>query len=303
MKLKTRRPFFLLFIFIFFFSEFSFAGTNSPFRFIIARDGILAVHREGSFIPETDLISKKYVNRNDPGSTGHFTLLTSDPFTIAGENDSVEMRLSLPGNFIYTFENRESTDSVPYVALVSDSSTATNFLDRVKKIRKREWEIYRIAIRIKNSTETWCMYLRFQPDLLTINLPNKSNRETMKIHSISPAIPVIHLGHIDYTNYTIGPGISFNVGLAPRKPYLRLLADIVGPVSIEWMFRPISEFNDIFAIKSNAVGIFFNSGYGIFHWGIAWYTPTYSRAEAYIGINLAPAMQLFNGGKAKRYRW
>ncbi|HTL80513.1 MAG TPA: hypothetical protein VL651_02350 [Bacteroidia bacterium] len=281
----------------------TFIYAQPQFHLTVRKKKSDEVFRSAQFIPAATIRERKNVKRSDPGSCGHLTILSSDEIDIAGDNDSVEKLLALPGNYVFSFENPESMDSMPYISLVKDSSSEFSFINKVKRIRKREWEVYRIVVTDKHSGASYCVYLRFEDDLFTLNLPNKSNRETMKFSSISPALPIIHIGNIDYTHYQVGPGISFNVGLMPRKPYLRLLSDIVGPVSAEWMFKPIGSLNDALAIQSSAVGVFFNSFYGLFHWGIAWYTLDYSRAEAYIGINFSPAMQLFNSRKSWRYRW
>jgi len=247
--------------------------------------------------------SVKTVDRSDPGSTGHLTLVQKDKISLNGYTDSAQALLESYGSLIYTFESNDLLDSSGFLVLIHDSTTASNFLSKIPKIKKREWELYRITIRKKGSTEKTHIFIRYLMSIFTVHLPDKSNRETIKINSISPAIPVIHLGEIDYDRYQPGPGISFNIGLIPRRPFPRLIADIVGPISIELMFTPVTSLNDILAVRSSAVGFFFNSFYGILHWGIAWYTPTFARAEAYIGINLAPAMQLLEGGKKNRYRW
>lgn len=246
---------------------------------------------------------KKTIDRLDPGSTGHLTMTLHDEISLHAYSDSLTILLSTPGALVYTFENTDLIDSTGFLKLVNDSTTASMFLSKVKKVRKREWELFRMTIRRKGSDKKYHIFLRYTKSIFTANLPDKSNRETMKINSIAPAIPVIHLGSIDYETYKPGPGLAFNVGLIPRRPLPRLIADLVGPVSVEMMFTPIGGFNEIFATRVSGVGFFFNSFYGLLHWGIAWYDPTYSRAEAYIGINLAPAMQILNGGRKQRYRW
>jgi hypothetical protein len=162
----------------------------------------------------------------------------------------------------------------------------------VAKIRKREWELYRIVLHQRGTENYYSFYLRYQNDVFTASLPKKGSRENFAIKSISPSIPVIHFGAINDPSRQFGPGISFGIG-----------AVLLGPLSIEWMFQPIGSLNDVVAIRSIAVGIFFNSFYGVLHYGVAWYTPSYSRAEAYIGINLVPAIQLLGAGKKQRYRW
>lgn len=246
---------------------------------------------------------KKTIDRMDPGSTGHLTMTLHDEISLHGYSDSITALLATPGALVYTFENTDLVDSTGFLRLVQDSITANTFLAKVKKIRKREWELFRMTIHRKGSDKKYHIFLRYTKSIFTANLPDKSNRETMQINSIAPAIPVIHLGSIDYETYKPGPGLAFNIGLVPRRPLPRLIADVVGPVSVEMMFTPIGGLDEIFATRVSGVGFFFNSFYGILHWGIAWYDPTYSRAEAYIGINLAPAMQILNGGRKQRYRW
>jgi hypothetical protein len=247
--------------------------------------------------------SKKTIDRLDPGSTGHLTLTLKDKISLHGYSDSLDQLLNTYGALVYTFENTDLVDSAGFLTLVRDSSTAGEFLAKVMKVKKREWELFRMTIRRKGSDKKLHIFLRYTKSIFTVNLPDKSNRESIKINSISPAIPVIHLGAIDYDTYKPGPGIAFNIGLCPRRPLPRLLSDLVGPISCELMFTPVGGLNEILATRVSGVGFFFNSFYGLLHWGIAWYDPTFARAEAYIGINLAPAMQIFNGGRKQRYRW
>ncbi|HEU4718714.1 MAG TPA: hypothetical protein VFU15_12810, partial [Bacteroidia bacterium] len=267
-------------------------GTDSlhaPYFLQVLRMDGATVKRTADFTEGLQEPSKHSIRSADPGRSAHISLLTRETLVLRAVDTGDDSLMNLPGNFIFVFESSDLEDSVRFLPLISDSTTATHFLERMGKVKKREWEEYRILIRKKGSVTWYALYVRFQSGLLSVNIPNKSNRQTMAMKSISPALPVIHLGHIDYTHYSFGPGISFNIGLQPTQPLHRLLADIVGPVSVEWMFYPISDINAIFAIHSSAIGLFFNSGYGLFHWGIAWYTPKYCRAEAYIGINLVPA--------------
>jgi|GEM_PF-4891220 hypothetical protein len=261
--------------------------------------------RRADFIPAPyeSVPDKKTIDRIDPGSSGHLTLTLNDNITLRGYNDSLDALLRTPGALVYTFENTDLVDSLGFLKLVQDSSIATLFLSKVKKIRKREWELFRMTIRRKGSSQKFHIILRYTKSIFTINLPDKSNRESIRINSIAPSIPVIHLGSIDYESYKPGPGISINFGLIPRRPIPRLLADIVGPVSAEIMFTPVSSLEDAIAIRCSGIGFFFNSFYGLLHWGIAIYDPQFSRAEAYIGVNLAPAITIFNGGRKQRYRW
>lgn len=261
--------------------------------------------RRCDFIPAPYEVppSKKTIDRWDPGSTGHLTVTTRDFISLHGYTDSLDKMLKTPGALIYTFENTDLVDSVGFLTLVKDSISASSFLAKVQKVKKREWELFRITIRKRGSTEKVQVFVRFLKSIFTVHLPDKSNRETIKINSIAPAIPVIHLGTIDYDRYKPGPGVAFNIGLVPRRPMLRLLSDIVGPISCELMLTPIESLDKVLATRVSGVGFFFNSFYGILHWGIAFYKPTFSRAEAYIGINLAPAMVIFNGGRKQRYRW
>lgn len=246
---------------------------------------------------------KKTIDRLDPGSTGHLTLTLHDEISLRGYSDSLTALLSTPGALVYTFENTDLVDSTGFLKLVADSGTAWTFLAKVKKIRKREWELFRMTIRRKGSDEKFHIFLRYTKSIFTVNLPDKSNRESIKINSIAPAIPVIHLGAIDYDTYKPGPGIAFNVGLVPRRPIPRLVSDIIGPISCEVMLTPIGGINEILATRVSGVGFFFNSFYGVLHWGVAFYEVDFARAEAYIGINLAPAITIFNGGRKQRYRW
>ncbi len=282
-----------------------FAQTD--FHLIVFKKDGQTVSRKGNFIANLVEPHKKNIHPKDPGAAGHLTLLTKDPFTIQGRNDTLQISLNIPGAYVFYFESTDLLDTSRFLALIQDSTTVDRFLARVKNVKKREWELYRISIRPRFENRAtgkyYSFYLRFQGDLLTINLPNKSNREAFRMKSISPTIPIIHLGDYDSTNYKVGPGISFNVGLAPRKPFLRLGADLLGPISIEWMFFPIDNLHDVLAVRSSAVGIFFNSFYGIFHWGFAFYTLNYARGEAYIGINLVPIMSLWESRGKQRYRW
>ena len=246
---------------------------------------------------------KKTIDRWDPGATAHLTLTLHDKISLHGSSDSIEALMATPGALVYTFENTDLVDSTGFLRLIADSTTATGFVHKVNKVLKREWDLFRITIRRKGSDKKFHVFLRFLKSIFTVNLPDKSNRETIKINSIAPAIPVIHLGSIDYDEYKPGPGIAFNVGLIPRRPMPRLIADIVGPISCELMFTPIGGLNEILATRVSGVGFFFNSFYGLLHWGIAFYEFDFARAEAYIGINLAPAITIFNGGRKQRYRW
>lgn len=260
--------------------------------------------RRCDFIPAPYEVpaAKKTIDRWDPGSTGHLTLTVKDEISLHAV-DSLAWMLETPGALIYTFENTDLVDSLGFLKLIHDSTTASNFLSKVAKIRKRDWELFRITIRKKGSDKKVQIFLRYLRSIFTAHLPDRSHRETIKITSIAPAIPVIHLGTIDYDRYKPGPGIAFNVGLVPRRPLPRLMADIVGPISCELMLTPIESLDAVLATRVSGVGFFFNSFYGILHWGIAFYKPTFARAEAYIGINLAPAIQIFSGGRKQRYRW
>ncbi len=276
---------------------------DSAFKLVVLKKD-KSIKRTGTFIASTVEPKRKEIDPRDPGKDAHLSVLEKEVLTISATTDSLKNLLNAHGSFVYRFQNTDMLDTTIYLTLVADSSTATEFLARVRNIRKREWELYRILISTRGpGARHYAMYIRFQEDLLSLDLPDKSNRENIQIKSISPAIPVIHLGRIDYSQYKIGPGISFNVGLIPTRPLMRLAADIIGPVSVEWMFHPISGFNDVLAIRSSAVGLFFNSAYGLFHWGLAWYSLTYCRAEAYIGINFVPLMQLLDSRKKMRYRW
>ncbi|MDQ3111939.1 MAG: hypothetical protein M3R17_18795 [Bacteroidota bacterium] len=284
------------------------AQTLSPdFHLLVFKKDGQTIARKGDFIPNLQEPHKRKIHPADPGKAGHFTVLIKDAFVIQGRNDTLEQKLNAWGSYVYYFENTDMLDTSKYLPLIQDSTTVDRFLARVKKVKKREWELYRIVIRPRfenrEGGKYYCFYLRFQGDLLTINLPDKSNREALRFKSISPTIPLIHLGDYDSSSYHVGPGISFNIGLAPRKPFLRLAADLLGPVSIEWMFFPIQNLHDALAVRSAAIGIFFNSGYGILHWGFAFYTLNYARGEAYIGINLVPVMSLWESRNKQRYRW
>lgn len=246
---------------------------------------------------------KKTIKRLDPGSTGHLTLTLHDEISLHGYTDSLTLLLNTPGALVYTFENTDLVDSTGFLKLVADSNTAYTFLKKVGKIMKREWELFRMTIRRKGSDEKFHIFLRYTKSIFTVNLPDESNRENIKINSIAPAIPVLHLGAIDYDEYKPGPGIAFNIGLIPRRPLPRLISDLIGPVSCELMLTPIGGFNEILATRVSGVGFFFNSFYGLLHWGVAFYEINFVRAEAYIGINLAPAITIFNGGRKQRYRW
>jgi hypothetical protein len=298
-----------LFICLLISSAISCAAQSSDpaFQLIVFKKDGQTVARKGNFIPNLQEPSKRKIHPKDPGAAGHLTLLMKDIFIIQGRTDTLEKSLNTWGSYVYLFENTDLLDTSKYLPLIQDSTTVDRFLARVKKVKKGEWELYRIVImpRFENREggKYYSFYMRFQNDLLTINLPNKSNRETFRLKSISPTIPLIHIGDYDSSHYQVGPGISFNVGLAPRKPLLRLGADLLGPVSIEWMFYPINNFHDVFAIHASAIGLFFNSGYGLFHWGVAFYTLNYSRAEAYIGINLVPLMSIWESRGKQRYRW
>jgi hypothetical protein len=297
-------------ILAFIFSNVLHCIAQSPepvFHLVVFKKDEQTIARKGNFIPSLVEPHKRKIKAKDPGAAGHFTVLTKDPFIIQGRNDTLEKSLNAWGSYVYHFESTDMLDTSKYLPLIQDSTTVDRFLARVKKVRKREWELYRIVIRPRfedrEGATYYSFYLRFQNDLLTVNLPDKSNRETLRFKSISPTIPLIHLGDYDSTNYNVGPGLSFNVGLAPRKPLLRLGADLLGPISIEWMFFPINNVKDVFALQASAIGIFFNSGYGILHWGFAFYTLNYSRGEAYIGINLVPLMSLWESRGKQRYRW
>ncbi len=246
---------------------------------------------------------KKTISRVDPGSTGHLTLALRDNISLHGYTDSLNALLETPGALVYTFENTDLIDSTGFLKLIEDSSTGSRFITKVLKIRKREWELFRMTIRRKGSDKKFQIFLRYTKSLLTVNLPDKSNRESIQINSIAPAIPVIHLGEIDYDTYKPGPGIAFNIGLIPRRPLPRLISDMIGPISCELMLTPIGGLNEILATRISGVGFFFNSFYGLLHWGVAFYEIDFVRAEAYIGINLAPAINIFNGGRKQRYRW
>jgi hypothetical protein len=259
--------------------------------------------RSGFFVPSLVEPRKRQIKRSDPGATGHFTVLFETNLLIRGANDSLERLLNSPGNIVFLYQNTDMLDTSKYLTLIADSISAAHFISRINKVRKREWELNRIVLHPKGTNLYYTFYLRFQLHLLTAKLPKKGRKENFAIKSISPAIPVIHLGNSDDPTRQFGPGLSFNFGLVPVRPLRRLAADIIGPLSLEWMFQPVSSLSDALEIRSVAVGIFFNSFYGILHWGIAWYTPTYCRAEAYIGINFAPAVQLLQGGKTQRYRW
>ncbi len=301
-----KKLFFLTTLLFFFITSFS-QTTLPSFHFIVLKKDGLTQKRNGTFIPTLEEPSKKNIDPRDPGASAHLTLLIKDKVEIIGSTDSLTHLLNTYGSFVYLFENTDMLDSTKYLPLIQDSTTISNFLGRVKNVRKREWDLYRIIIqpRFYNrpSEISYAMYLRFQVDILTINLPSKNNRENLRMKSISPSIPLIHIGNYDSSQYNLGPGISFNIGLAPCRPLFRLAADFIGPVSIEWMFHPIHSVDDILAIHGSAVGLFFNSGYGLFHWGIAFYTPTFSRAEAFIGINLVPLLQVWNSRGKQRYRW
>jgi hypothetical protein len=296
----------LAILIFFFISTKNFAQSNSDFHFLVLKsDG--STKRTGNFIPNLVEPTKKNIDPLDPGKCGHLTVLIKDNCIIEGTNDSLKKLLETRGSFVYIFENTDLLDTSKYLPLITDSSTVFDFLSRVKKVKKIEWELYRIVIEPRYSEKSrgkyYAFYVRYQVNNFTVNLPTKSNRQNLRMKSISPTIPIIHLGNYDSTQYNLGPGISFNIGLAPCRPILRFAADFLGPVSIEWMIHPINNVNDVFAIHATALGLFFNSAYGIFHWGIAFYTASYSRAEAYIGINLVPAMQLWNSRGKQRYRW
>jgi hypothetical protein len=286
---------------------FSQQSFSSDFFLVVTKKYGVNLQRTGSFLPTLQEPTKKNIDPFDPGASAHFTVLLKDELTIKGKNDSIENKLHTPGSFIYIFENTDRLDSARFLPMVSDSTTVDHFLEAIKKVRRREWELYRIIIQPRyanrNSQNTWTFYLRFQPSLCSVNIPNKNNRQNFQIKSISPVIPVVHIGNYDSAHYTIGAGFSFNFGLLPRRPLVRLCTDLLGPVSIEWMFRPPTGIHDIFALHTSAIGLFFNSGYGIFHWGIAFYTATYSRAEAYFGINLVPVMSLWESRHKQRYHW
>lgn len=261
--------------------------------------------RRADFIPapyESEP-GKKTIDRVDPGSTGHLTMTLHDEISLHGYSDSLTSLLNTPGALVFTFENTDLVDSSGFLKLVADSNTASTFLWKVRKIRKREWELFRMTIRRKGSDKKFHIFLRYTKSIFTVNLPDKSNRETIKINSIAPAIPVIHLGAIDYDTYKPGPGIAFNIGLIPRRPFPRLISDIVGPISCEVMLTPIGGIDEILATRISGVGFFFNSFYGILHWGVAFYEIDFVRAEAYIGINLSPVINILNGGRKQRYRW
>ncbi len=299
---------FSIFAFSLLISTLSIAQSKeADFHLIVLKNNTQTVSRKGDFIPNLQEPTKKNIHTKDPGASGHLTVLLRDIFIIQGRNDTLEKKLNIWGSFIYVFENTDLLDTSRFLPLIQDSTTIDRFILKIKKIKKREWELYRIVImpRFENrfTGKYYAFYLRFQNDLLTINLPNKSNRETLRMRSISPTIPLIHLGSYDSSHYQVGPGISFNIGIAPRRPFLRLGADLLGPISIEWMFYPINKINDVLAIHAAAIGVFFNSGYGILHWGVAFYTLNYSRSEAYIGINIIPIIQLWDSRHKQRYRW
>ena len=284
----------------------SYAQTSSPdFQLVVFKRDGQTVARKGNFVPGLKEPPKRKIHPENPGAAGHLTMLTRDAFVIQGRNDTLEKLLNAWGSYVYHFENTDMLDTSKYLPLIQDSTTVDRFLSRVKKVRKREWELYRIVIRPRFENRAtgkyYAFYLRFQDDLLTLRLPDKSNRETLRFKSISPTIPLIHLGDYDSTHYAVGPGLSFNIGLVPRKPLLRLGADLLGPISIEWMFFPIKNLNDALAVRSSAIGVFFNSFYGILHWGFAFYTLNYSRGEAYIGINFAPVLSLWDSRGKQRY--
>jgi hypothetical protein len=297
------------FLFAILFSTFLAAQNSySPdFHLLVFKKDSITLIRIGSFLPTLAEPTKKNIDPFDPGSCGHLSVLIKDELQITGKNDSIENRLKTPGSYVYIFQNSDLLDSTQFLTLIADSTTADHFLAQIKKVRRREWETHRIIIQPRYTNRAkgipWVIYLRFQQSIFTVNLPDKNNRETMQIKSISPTIPVVHIGNIDYTHYTIGAGLSFNFGLLPRRPLVRLAADLLGPISVEWMFSPIKGFHDALALHTSAIGLFFNSGYGVFHWGIAFYTATYSRAEAYLGINLVPVISLWQSRHKQRYRW
>ncbi len=306
----------LLLIVGLFVSSFSFAqrGVNPPEFYLESvpdqskgLNDFLGIDkvRRADFIPAPYEVEpgKKTIDRMDPGSTGHLTMTLHDEISLHGYSDSITALLATPGALVYTFENTDLVDSSGFLRLVEDSITANTFLWKVKRIKKREWELFRMTIRRKGSDKKFHIFLRYTKSIFTANLPDKSNRETIKINSIAPAIPVIHLGAIDYDTYKPGPGIAFNIGLIPRRPFPRLISDIVGPISCEVMLTPILGINEILATRISGVGFFFNSFYGILHWGVAFYEIDFVRAEAYIGINLSPVINIFNGGRKQRYRW
>jgi hypothetical protein len=302
------RPIFsLIVLFLSPFLTLSAQAGISDYHFIAFKKDGQAVYRTGNFIPGLVEPSKEKIHAADPGAAGHFTLYVKDAFVIQGDNDTLEQKLNAPGSYVYLFENTDMLDTSKYLPLIQDSTTVDRFLSRVRLVRKREWELYRIVImpRYKNRQggKYYSFYIRFLNDWITLSIPNKSNRQALRFKSISPVIPLIHLGDYDSSHYEVGPGISFNIGFMPRKPLWRLGADLLGPISIEWMFYPIHSFRDVLAIHASAIGVFFNSGYGIFHWGVAFYTLNYSRAEAYIGINIVPLMSLWESRGKQRYKW
>ncbi|HLG02394.1 MAG TPA: hypothetical protein VI731_02285 [Bacteroidia bacterium] len=266
-------------------------------------DEEMQIERTGNFVPGLVQPAKKKIKRSDPGASGHFTLLIKNNILIRGGTDTLDKLLNQSGNFLFLFQNTDLLDSSKYLTLVADSVDQAHFIARVNKIRKRDWELYRLVLHPRGTDLYYTFYLRYLKNIFTASLPKKGSRENFAVKSISPAIPVIHLGILDDPNRQFGPGLSFSLGLVPVRPFRRLVADIIGPISIEWMFKPVATLEEALAIRSLAVGLFFNSFYGIFHWGIAWYEPLYCRAEAYIGINLVPVMQLLQGGKTQRYRW
>ncbi|HET6990737.1 MAG TPA: hypothetical protein VFJ43_05410 [Bacteroidia bacterium] len=308
--MKKQNPYSAALFFLIFLLSFTqlFSQNIAPtFHFIVLKKDGIEQKRVGTFIPTLQEPGKRNIDPRDPGASAHLTVLIKDNVLISGSTDSLNKLINTPGSFVYLFENTDWDDSTRFLPLIRDSTTADNFLAQVRKVKKREWTLYRIVIqpRYFNRAKgiSYAMYLRYQVNVFTVDIPNKSNRENLRMKSISPSIPLIHLGNYDSTQYNLGPGISFNFGLAPCRPLLRLAADFLGPVSIEWMIHPIHNVNDALAIHGTALGLFFNSGYGIFHWGIAFYTPKFSRAEAYIGINLVPAMQVWNSRGKQRYRW
>ncbi|CAN5165366.1 hypothetical protein BH09BAC5_BH09BAC5_29930 [soil metagenome] len=293
--------------FLFYISVLIAQPVEADYHLVVFKKDAQTVLRKGDFIPNLQEPTKRNIQSRNPGAAGHFTLLLKDLYIIQGRNDTLEKRLNTWGNYVYQFENTDFDDTSKYLPLIQDSTTFDRFLLRVRKVKKHEWELYRIVIRPRyenrNEGTYYAFYLRFQSDILTINLPNKSNRQSFRMKSISPTIPLIHLGNYDSSHYQVGPGISFNIGLTPRRPFCRLGADLLGPISIEWMFYPINNIHDVFAIRASALGLFFNSAYGILHWGFAFYSLKYTRGEAYIGINFVPIFSLWESRNKQRYRW
>lgn len=282
--------------------EFPLHGHKEDFILNVL-DKNMKPKRTGYFTPSVVEPRKKEIKRDDPGSCAHLTMLVDDNMLIRGGNRTLDSLINIPGKIVFLYQNTDWMDTSKYLTLLADSVNASHFIGNINKVKKREWELYRIVLHPKETNLYYTFYLRYQNSLISAKLPKRGSHDNFAIKSISPAIPVFHLGSVNDATRTFGPGLSFNIGLVPTRPLRRLAADILGPVSIEWMFQPVTNFHEALDLRSTALGLFFNSFYGIFHWGIAWYTPTYCRAEAYIGINIAPAMILFEGGRKQRYRW